>query len=409
MTSMGYLKVASRGFGWMGALRGSTRALALVKILILARILTPSQFGVYGIATIVLGLLEMMTETGVNVFLIQKKEKINDYVSTAWFVSVIRGIIISSLIIASTPLIVTFFNEPSARGILYAVSWVPFIRGLINPAIVKFQKELKFHKVFAFELTLFLIDTAVAVYLGIVTASEVSLIWGMVAAATFEVALSFILVKPRPSLSFNLSYFKEVISVGKWITGAGIFNYLFHHIDDIVVGRILGSAALGVYQQAYRISTLPISEVGEVVNKVTFPVYVSIEADKDRLKKAFTKTSLFVLGSVATFGTLIFLFAERMVPILLGDGWSQVVAPLKILTVFGVIKAIGNSAYSLLLSVGMQKMVAVVSLTGVVILGVIIYPLTVSFGLIGSAVATVIASVASLPVIAYALKKAFSK
>ena len=91
---MGYYKQAVNGISWMGGLRLFTRLLALIKIAILARILLPFQFGIYGIATLVLGFLEMLTETGINIFLIQQKEQIDEYVNSAWVVSIIRGFLI---------------------------------------------------------------------------------------------------------------------------------------------------------------------------------------------------------------------------------------------------------------------------------------------------------------------------
>ena len=98
---MGYFQTALRGLSWMGALRVVTRSLALVKIAILARILVPAQFGIYGIATLVLGFLEMLTETGINIFLIQKNKKVDEYVNSAWVVSIVRGFLISFLMVSS--------------------------------------------------------------------------------------------------------------------------------------------------------------------------------------------------------------------------------------------------------------------------------------------------------------------
>ena len=92
---MGYFKDTLRGVSWMGGLRLSTRVIAFAKIAILARILTPAQFGLFGIALLVLALLENLTETGINIFLIQEKAKLEKYNDTVWLVSIIRGTLIS--------------------------------------------------------------------------------------------------------------------------------------------------------------------------------------------------------------------------------------------------------------------------------------------------------------------------
>src|SRR3990170_4336273 len=94
----------------MGALRVLVRGLGFFRIAILARLLTPSQFGIFGIATLVLSFLEIATETGINIFLIQIKENVDDFINTAWIVSIIRGILISFIIIITSPLVVNIFN-----------------------------------------------------------------------------------------------------------------------------------------------------------------------------------------------------------------------------------------------------------------------------------------------------------
>src|SRR3989344_8747983 len=111
---MGYLKTTFRGISWMAALRVVTRGLTIVKIAILARILLPAQFGIYGIATLVLGLLEMLTETGINVFLIQEKDDVDGYINSAWVTSIIKGIIISAIILITIPFLTMFFDTPNA-------------------------------------------------------------------------------------------------------------------------------------------------------------------------------------------------------------------------------------------------------------------------------------------------------
>src|SRR3972149_7798883 len=156
----------------MALLRGSTRGMTLLKTIILARILSPFQFGVYGIAILVLGFLEILTETGVNVVLIQEKGNTDKYISTAWVVSIIRGSLIFLIIFTLSPFISSFFQSSQALNLIRLASFVPLIRGFINPSIVKFQKELAFNKEFAFRSSLFFTDSLFAIGIGILTRSE---------------------------------------------------------------------------------------------------------------------------------------------------------------------------------------------------------------------------------------------
>ncbi|MCX6704864.1 MAG: oligosaccharide flippase family protein, partial [Candidatus Woesebacteria bacterium] len=180
---MGYFKDTLKGVGWMTALRGTTRGLAVLKIAILARILSPSQFGVYGIALLTLGFLEVLTETGINIFLIQEKDDTQKYLDSAWVVSIIRGVLISLIILASIPAVILFFHTPQVKTLLYLVAGVALVRGFINPMRVVYQKNLQFMKEFLFQGFLFFIDAAVAVSVGFATKSEISMIIAMLAAA----------------------------------------------------------------------------------------------------------------------------------------------------------------------------------------------------------------------------------
>jgi len=252
-----------------------------------------------------------------------------------------------------------------------------------------------------------LVDTSFAIALGILTKSEYALIWGMFVAAIFEVVISFFAAKPRPSLEFDSTKVKKVIGRGKWITFAGTFEYLFQHIDDIAVGKILGTGPLGLYQQAYRVSTLPISEVGEVFNKVTFPTYSKISEDRDRLRKAFLKVTAVILLFVIPFGLLLFFFAKEVVLILLGEKWLGAVGALKVLAIFGILKSISNSAYSLFLSVRKQEIVTLITLVGILAMIIPLIPLVNRFGIVGAGYATIIGAAAGLPVVFYYLAKVF--
>lgn len=391
----------------MTALRGFVRSLAVVKIAILARVLSPSQFGNYGIALLVLGFLEVLTETGINVFLIQEKGDTRKYLNSAWVVSIARGILISIVILATAPLVVSFFNVPQARNLLYLVAGVALIRGFINPMKVTFQKKLQFFNAFLFEGFLYLVDAGLAVSLGLLTHSESAMIISMLTAAVVEVFLSFVLFKDRPRLALEKDKVLKVIHSGKWITGAGIFQYIFQNIDNVTVGKFLGTTSLGFYQQAYSISTLPVSEVGLVFNKVTFPVYVNISGDAARLKRAFFKTLAVITALVIPFALIILFFSKPMILIFLGPKWLTIEPVLKVLAIFGVLKSILNFSYSLFLSLKMQKYVMYSELFGIIGMGIAIIPMTLKYGILGAGESTIIAFAASLPVVIYGLIKIF--
>ncbi len=394
---MGYLGPTLRGITWVGGLRGVTRGLAFIRILILARLLTPSQFGLFGVASFMLALVEVLTETGINIFLVQKEGKIDKYVSSAWIVSILRGFIIFIVIVVSAPFIAKFFNAQGALSLLLLISIVPLIRGFINPSLVLYQKDLKFNQEFYFRALVLSFEVITSVILVYILNSPIGLVLGLIFSAVLEVIISFIFISPRPTFKFEKLRVLEVFHTGKWVTISSIFNYLYQNVDDMVVVRLLNTTSLGLYQMAYKIAMLPITEIADVIARVTFPVYAKISGDKIRLKKAFMKTifatTLFCIPVIILF----VLFPNQIVLFVLGENWLGAVAAFQILVFFGLTRALTSPAVILLLALKRQDIVAKIAFFTFMIMAVTIVPFVSNWGIFGAGLSSVIASVIMLP------------
>jgi O-antigen/teichoic acid export membrane protein len=406
---VGYIKETITGVSWVGGYRIANRLLTLVKTVILARLLLPVQFGIFGIATLALSFLEIVTETGINVFLVQEKSEIKEYLDTAWIVSIGRGILITIFLLLVSPLVAKFFNSPESLPVLLVISIVPFARGFLNPAEARFQKDLLFNKEFWFRLVCLILDSSVAIILALMTHSVFAMVWGLIAGVILELILSWLVLTPRPSLSFEWEKAKRIIDRGKWMTGASIFNYLFTNGDNMTVGKLLGEGPLGIYNVAYKISYLPISEISDVVSRVTFPVYTRISTDYERLKRAFLKTTLVTCLLITIAGIGIYVFAQQIVLIVLGPNWTAAIPVLKVLSIFGVVKGASFVPLSLFLAVNKQEYVTYVTLLGIAGLFIPIIPLTLKYGLIGTGYSVIIGSLVTLPLIIYYTLKIFRK
>ena len=404
---MGYTKHTVVGISWMSAFRIVTRIIAFVRIIILARLLVPAQFGIFGIATMALTLLEILTETGINVFLVQEKKDVEEHVNDAWLVSMIRGTLIAALIIFTAVPVAAFFNVSESIGIILLIGTVPFIRGFINPSEVKFQKELQFNKEFYFRTAIFALDSLVAVVVSLITHSAIGLVFGLIAGATLEVILSFALIKPTPRLSFNMQKFMKIIHKGKWVTLYGIFNYAGTQGDNVTVGKLLGPGLLGIYQMGYTIATLPLSEVSDVANRVTFPVYSRISEELSRLRRGFLKTTALVSIVSILLGAIIFFFPKELFIFIFGQKWAGTLVVLKPLAIYGAIRGISNTASSLFLALGKQKYVAGITFLRFAVLAASVVPLTLAFGILGTGYSVLLSGIIELLPIGYCLRLIF--
>lgn len=402
---MGYTKTAVKGFSWLSSLKVTKRGVGYVRIAILARLLTPEQFGIFGVATLVLAFLEIFTETGINIFLIQENTNIDKYINTAWVISIARGVLMSVIMLLAAGLISNFFSSPQSYGLLAVISIVPFLRGFINPSIVKLKKELIYSKQFMNEFVIYLVESVVIVSVAIVIKNEFAFAVGLIAGVFVEILFSFVLVKPLPKFRFEIEKAKQIIHRGYWVTVGGIFSYLNQQGDDAVVGKLIGVGPLGIYQNVYKISTLPLTEISQVVTNLTFSIYAKIGDDKKRLMRAFKKVLLVVVLTVVPVGIIFYAFPELIIKIILGDTWLVGAEALRVLSIFGVLSAILVAPNPVFLALKKQSIIAKLRIFQFAVMAITIIPMVLSNGIVGAAYSVTLSVLVSLPVSYFYLYK----
>src|SRR3989338_4919364 len=179
----------------MTFLRIAGRGVTIIKTAILARILSPVDFGQFGAAALSLSLFEVLTETGVNQALIYSYKKTEELVNSAWTVAIIRGATISILIALSAWPVSIFFSDNNLIKLILLLALVPLIKGFINPMVVVFVKELQFEKEAMFRFSLLIIDGLTAVISAVFLKSAMAFVLAMIIAGAAEVILSFIYFK----------------------------------------------------------------------------------------------------------------------------------------------------------------------------------------------------------------------
>ncbi|MCX7928081.1 MAG: oligosaccharide flippase family protein [Patescibacteria group bacterium] len=406
-----FIKKLVLGLSWISALRVSTRILAFVKIFVIARLLSPSQFGVFGIASLILSILEVLTEPGINVFFIQKEGKIRQYLNSAWTLSIVRGFFLGVLIFAFSPLTLSFLSLSEAEkidceNILRLIAFVPVIKGFVNPAVVSFLQDLNFRKEFIFRFVIFFIDAGIAIFSALIYPHPLCFVYGLIAGALMEVALSFIFVAKRPNFEFSAGKIKHILSRGKWITLHGISEFVYRNIDDFFVTKVFGPYYLGIYQMAYKIAVLPITEIADVFGKVSFPMYAKvISKNKDSLNLILAKSSIFMILLLLPFIVFMNLYASGIILFVLGDQWLNTVSLIKILVVYSFIRSLINPLLTYMLVCKKQEYLAYVSGTTMLILIFLLIYLGYKFGVNGVALAVSISSFFSLLITLYLFLK----
>ena len=384
-----------RGGFWVLAIRITGQLFRLARTIVLARLLAPADFGLFGIALLAMSALETFSQTGFGAALIQKKGDTKSYLDTAWTVQVIRGIILALIAFTIAPYVAVFFNAPAAKPILQVIAFSMLLGGFSNIGVIYFQKELEFHKSFVLGLSGTLADLSVAIPAAFLLRSVWALVFGLLAGNIVRLMLSYFIHPYRPRLAFNKQQFKELFGFGKWVFVSTIIGFLVLEGDDVFVGRFLGVTALGFYQLAYRIGNLPSTEYAKTIAQVAFPTYTKLQDNPGQLRRAYLETLQLTTFISVPFALGIFIMAPDFTKIFLGEKWIPMIPALQILALAGLVRSIANTTGYVVLAVGKPKILTKWFFVRLIVLIVLLYPLTVRWGIAGASLAVLASIVTS--------------
>jgi len=387
-------RVVHAGF-WAFALRITDRLFGLARTIVLARVLSPNDFGLFGIALLGLSALNTFSQTGFQAALVQKKGDIKPYLDTAWTVHVIRGFVLAAILFGIAPYVASFFGEPAAALLLRVLGLSAVFQGLTNIGVVYFQKELEFHKRFIYMFSGTLADLGVAIPAALILRNAWALVFGLLAGNLVRMVVSYFVYPYRPHSSFNKQQFKELFGFGKWILGSSILGFLITQGDDIFVGKLLGVTALGFYQMAYRISNMPATEITHVISQVTFPVYSKLQDNVDKLRNAYLKVSQLTAFISIPLAGLVLILAPDFSRLFLGQKWMPMVPAMQVLVLAGLIRSIMATTGPIFEAVGKPEIATRWQVVRLIALGASIYPLTSLWEILGASVAVFLGNLAS--------------
>jgi PST family polysaccharide transporter/lipopolysaccharide exporter len=402
---MGYSGKAVKSLGWAGFLQIALKGISFVKFVIIVRFLIPAELGIFGVALITTGFFDALTETGVASYLIQADDKENEYISSAWIMSIARGFILSLLTLIAAYPVSIFFNNKDILYIVLVASLIPLADGFINPSEIKFQKNLKFNKEFYYRSSIAVFDFLVASVLVIVYRNALALVVALLFSTLFQVALSLIVIKPRPHFIFEKSKIIDIFHFGKWITLISSSNYFVEQLDGIVVGKLLGLGSLGIYELAQKFSLQLMIDGGNVFSKITFPLFALIKNDDLRTVRALKRILLLALLVFGTLTLFLVVFSKEVLLIFAGTKWLSADIPLKIFSIVGLITVLMAIVTSLFLAKARQDITAKMIFARLVILAVIIVPASSHFGIIGTSSASLISYILVLPIALMGFKR----
>jgi lipopolysaccharide exporter len=313
------------GSAWMIAMRWAIRALSVISVVILARLLTPDDFGLIAMSSLIIVFLEILTSFGADMALIQRQEAVRGHYDTAWTIRLIQTGVVTFLIIIAAPFAAIYFDEPRVTSLMIFLSLAVVISGFENIGVVAFRKEFQFDKEFLFNFIPKLIGFITTIGFVFILRSYWGMAIGSLVGALAKVVLSYMLHGYRPR--FTLSHFRDLWSFSQWMLLRNVGMYLRRMVDTLAIGRFFSTSTLGVYRISQEISEMPTTEMVWPMARVLFPGYAKLSNDVDRLGQAYIKALSAISLLAVPAGVGLALVAEPLVLLMLGEKWSAA-APL---------------------------------------------------------------------------------
>jgi PST family polysaccharide transporter len=305
--------------------------------LILARLLTPRDFGIVNTAFIVIGFAQLFSTLGVGYALVQKSNLEKQHLSTGFTSSITFGLLLGSLLWFFSPVFSDFFQVQELTPILrwLALTFPLRSTSLVSESLLK--RDLQFRYLAGANVISFTLGYGIV---GIILAVFGFGVWALVTANIVQIFIQSIIliaIKPHPkSLLFDIHSFKELMNFGGGLTITSLFNYLALQGDYLIVGRFLGVEALGLYSRAYQLMALPATTLGQSLDQVLFPTMARVQDKPKQLGIAYRRSITVVALLILPLTVCTTILAPEIIQVLLGNNWKETIVPFQILS-FGML------------------------------------------------------------------------
>jgi PST family polysaccharide transporter len=320
------------GLAWVASASWGQAVLRLLVLGIMARLLSPNDFGTASMAMVIIGLAEIVGQIGVAPAIVQRKDLGPRHISSGFTFSILSSIVIGLCIYLAAPFVAELFREPQLVSIMQVLAILFPIRGIAVIAQAMLQREMKFQKLATIEVMSYLFGYGlVAISLGHLGFGLWALIYAQIAQASIN-SLGYLLRAPHIlKLGFDRRAIADLIGFGIFFSAGRLGNYVAGNGDYFIVGRWLGAEALGIYSRAYQITAQPANLLSSVIDRVLFPALASVQDEKERMARAYR----LALGTLVMLGmpmsVVLIILAPETIRILLGPGWDPVILPYQIL------------------------------------------------------------------------------
>lgn len=378
-------KIAAKGAAFLSVLTFAKKILSIIKYVVLARLLTPEDFGVLALAMVLIDGMNSLTNVGILKYLIQKENLDDITVGNAWFLNFVRGILLTLLALALCPLYSRLVKEPATLQVLWIVAFIPFLEGFKNPGSILAEREIQFGRISAYETICVVTEAAVVVFLAFVIRDVKALAWGLLFGAFIKTVLSYFMFVTPGRPKFDMSHQKEILSVAKHFAFISAGTLIMTQGDNLIVGTLRGKEQLGLYVIAYQLSMFPVSFLQQIASRVALPVFSSLQTNKARLRSAVGHITHLQMAVIIPFVVVVGAFSNELIITLYGDKWAVSGQVLRALMFVTLGKGLTHICAPYIIGTGAFSFASRMKLVETILFIAGVYFCTHYYGLIGAA------------------------
>lgn len=340
------------GLGWSAASQVLGQMLQFVITAILSRLLSPREYGLLGMVVVFTGFATNFSDLSLGASIVQRREVSERHLNSVFWLNVLVGGLLGLVFVLAAPLVARFYGEPSLRllTMVVALNFVLNSVNIVQSALL--QKSLNFRAKFWVNITAVIISGSVALTMVFTGAGVWSLVAQLLVTTVVGTVVMWRLSTWRPSLVFDFAAVRELMHFSNHLVGFSLINYWSRNIDKLVIGRVIGSAALGVYSLASRLMQMPLTNVTDITQNVMFPALSAMQENVDSTRRVYLRGNRLI--ALLTFPMMIGLcaLAEPTVLAVYGSKWRQAIPIVQILCFAGMSQSVYNTASWIFLSSG---------------------------------------------------------
>ncbi|HNE06234.1 MAG TPA: lipopolysaccharide biosynthesis protein, partial [Anaerolineales bacterium] len=313
------------------------KVMVFVSTVILARLLTPADFGLVGLASVLAGYLGTLHTFGVGEAFIQKKFGSEESANATFVLSVASGILLFLLSIIITPLVVIFFREPQIQSIFPVLAFTYVLTGLTTIHDALLVKELKFQQRLLPTFVQYMSKGIASIVLALMGFGAWAIVWGVL-IGTLAKSITLIFVSPwRPSRAWDSKIAREIFGFGKFMVLQNIFGALEDNIDYMIVGRRLGVTDLGLYTLGYRAPEMAIISLPGVISNVAYPAYAKLQDDFGELQRSVRKTVQIISWLAIPAGLGLAMISSSFILTFYTKKWESTIPVMQLLSLYAMV------------------------------------------------------------------------